>query len=334
MIAVAWSGDVFTIDSATGMGTQIGNTGFSNGSGIGTNAMTIANGTVWVAYSTSNASCEFQTVNTTTGAATTISTGTVNVRGFAFDGVSTFYVIASGALHSVDPTTGVSTLIGPLGLSLVQGLAHDGTTLYGWGLTAGLMTIDTATGAATDVSSTNGGTANSSDGQFLTANPAGDLFVGRDSLYAVDKTNGASTVIGTGGYADVRGADFLCQVSVVGPGCPGTMGVPELSLNSCPASPGQITTFTSNGLPNAVYGVALGFPSVAIPFPNGCIYHVGANSIFVISALDASGQELLNLIPNVPAGFTGLTMRTQSLMFDIGAPRRFVVTRGLEFTFQ
>ncbi len=337
MIGVSWGGDVYSIDSTTGTGTQIGSTGFASGSGIGTNSMAIAQGTVWVTYNSGINMTDFQTVNRSTGAATTISSAPIDIRGFAHDGASTFYAIANSTvdtLYRVDPTTGAMTFVGATGFTGIQGLAHDGTSLYAWDLFDGLLVIDTTTGVATDVSAVNGGLASVASAQFLAVDTAGNLLTGRSNLFSVDKTNGSATLIGTGGYSDVRGADFTCEITTIGPGCPGTLGIPQISMNPCPASPGRITATTSNGTPNGVYGIGLGFSNVTIPFPNGCVYYVGANSLFLLSVLDGSGQETFNLISMVPAGFSGLVLRTQSLVQDSGAPGGFVATPGLEFTLQ
>ena len=57
--------------------------------------------------------------------------------------------------------TGVGTLIGSTGLeALVSITFSSGGTLYGWDGTVGAVTINTATGLATDVNPNQGGTLN------------------------------------------------------------------------------------------------------------------------------------------------------------------------------
>ena len=52
LIAVEWDGDVYSIDAATGNGTLIGQTGFTNASQQGHNAMAVdGSGTIWVTFS-------------------------------------------------------------------------------------------------------------------------------------------------------------------------------------------------------------------------------------------------------------------------------------------
>ena len=52
LIGVEWDGDVWSIDAATGDGTMIGQTGYTNASLQGHNSMAIdAAGTIWVTFS-------------------------------------------------------------------------------------------------------------------------------------------------------------------------------------------------------------------------------------------------------------------------------------------
>lgn len=88
--------------------------------------------------------------------------GTINnglIIGIAMDGDGHLYGIDLGddQLYSINPATGLGTLIGPVGLDLnyAQDIAYDRDngvlygTLYERGGSGGLYTIDTSTGAAT-----------------------------------------------------------------------------------------------------------------------------------------------------------------------------------------
>jgi hypothetical protein len=112
-----------------------------------------------------------------------------------------------GNLITVDPVTGMGTVVGPMGAGVMPALAVDPTTgiMYA-GRGAGvpdLYTVDSATGAATLIGSTGlgfaaiGGMEFNTDGTLYAAiNIAGDGGTGSDHLAIIDETTGATTVIG------------------------------------------------------------------------------------------------------------------------------------------
>jgi hypothetical protein len=113
-------------------------------------------------------------------------------------------------LFTIDTQTGMGTFVGQvdhyqIGIQAMA-FAPDGT-LYGWGvMNYGLITINPATGAFTDVNPSVG----ASDIQGMTFGPDGTLYGVRDSLYRIDKTTGITTRISSGGgFADVRGIAFM-----------------------------------------------------------------------------------------------------------------------------
>jgi hypothetical protein len=136
-----------------------------------------------------------------------------SVRALAFSPGGVLYAVncRPGAglqphdLYTINVATGVGTLIGHTGDG-VQGLAFSpGGVLYGWDVVLGLVTINTATGAATDVNPAIGGTG---DIQSIIFGPDGKLYGGCNALYIIDPTTGAYTLVGSGGYSDVRGLEF------------------------------------------------------------------------------------------------------------------------------
>ena len=122
-----------------------------------------------------------------------------------------WYVLGSDFnLYSVDTLTGVTTLIGPLGIApaFCPGLTYDKTTstLYAGALigsypdfTFGLYTVNTSTGTATLVA--NG----DSTGTFteIACNATGQMYAlehrpsANGRLWSIDKTTAALTLIGT-----------------------------------------------------------------------------------------------------------------------------------------
>lgn len=113
---------------------------------------------------------------------------------------------SQGNLIAIDASSGVGTVIGPMGVGPVPSLAIDpktGTMYAGGG--AGLpdlYRVDATTGAATFVGNTGLGFAAIGALDFMRAdlfaavNLAGDGGTGSDHLALIDETSGAATVIG------------------------------------------------------------------------------------------------------------------------------------------
>ena len=80
---------------------------------------------------------------------------------------------------------------------------NSGGTLYGWDGTAGLVTIDTDTGLATDVNPNQGGTLNI---QGIAFGSDGILYGACNNLYKINTSTGVWTHVG-GGYDDIRGLE-------------------------------------------------------------------------------------------------------------------------------
>lgn len=218
ILGVSFSGAAYDINSATGSGVSIG----SNG---GFNALAVSpGGTVWGA-STSN----LWSINPLTGAGTVgpaiSGMGGISIRGLAFSPGGQLFAINNGGaasstsccddLFRIDVATGNATLVGSTGFAGIQALAYGSGMLYGWevgssGVGAGLITLSISTGAGTDVNLGMGGS--SGDIQGLAFSPQGILYGARDALYTVNTSTGAITLIGSGGYSDVRGIEFTSAV--------------------------------------------------------------------------------------------------------------------------
>lgn len=145
------SDQLLTIDTATGVGTDVGSLGaaFSGSFGLSFSP----DGTLFGVESRNQ---QLLTINTMTGAATVVGPlGFANVRGIAFgpDGTLFGQEGSTNQLLTINTSTGAATAVGALGFGRVVGLAFspDGT-LFGTDLpTHQLLTINTTTGAATAV---------------------------------------------------------------------------------------------------------------------------------------------------------------------------------------
>jgi len=246
MIGVSWTGTVYSVDSVSGTGFMIGVSGYSQ-----VNNMAKSPSGVIYACAGYGVPCTVVEINPTTGAGTNVSTTTLNsVRGMAYMG-STLYAIndSSGTgvgiddLYTLDPITGVASFIGSTGFSGVQGIASANGQLYGWDIGLGLLTINASTGAAADVNTGLGGTGGI---QNLCSNSAGALFGGQNSLYSIDAITGAYTLIGGGGYSDLRGLEFTGG------------GTPSFTLTKTGTCPGLVTLSSANGTANSTVAVLSG----------------------------------------------------------------------------
>ncbi|MCW5519642.1 T9SS type A sorting domain-containing protein [Aureitalea sp. L0-47] len=152
--------ELVIIDTATGAATSVGPlTGLLAGhfpEGISLDPTT---GTMY-ALSTDGATTQLYTVDTTTGTLTPVGAGTGNSLGIWLEidnsGVGYMADVGDDNLYSVDLSTGVGTLIGPLGVDInfVQEATVDPTTdiLYAGiydGANTVISTVDKNTGAAT-----------------------------------------------------------------------------------------------------------------------------------------------------------------------------------------
>jgi len=226
LIAVSWSNTssgVFIIDAKTGTGERVGlAVGFVGLNSLARNSSgdLISAGT----RRTDRATPILVRIDPTTGFATQLATldlgGPTSVYALAFSPSDVLYAITNrtpGAtspqdLFTIDPESGRGTLVGRTGRSFLAGLAFSPEgVLYGWDSRAGLVTIDLSSGIAISASPGAGGTP---DIQTLAFAPNGDLFGARDALFAIDRSTGAFSLIGGGGYSDVRGMEFIGPAQV------------------------------------------------------------------------------------------------------------------------
>lgn len=211
LVGVSFNGTLVTVDPATGVGSPLGSLGFNWAGGLAriedvlyTNDL---GGALW--------KIDPWTGTSTAGPAT--SPVLNSIRAMTADRYGTLYVIQNGGgqistttpdqLYAVNPRTGAATLVGSTSTFVgIQGIAFRGNVLYGWDTNAGLVTISTATGATVDVNASIGATV---DIQELACLPGGALCGARHNLYTIDTATGAPTLVGTGGYSDLRGIEYV-----------------------------------------------------------------------------------------------------------------------------
>jgi hypothetical protein len=215
-IAVEWNSSnspVYRIDENTGLGERIGYSGFSN-----LNSMALNSSNVF--YSVGGASKNtLISIDPNTGQGTRVATLSVSdIRGLAFSPNDVLYagVGAAGMLYTIDVTSGVATFINsPDGWGIQSldfspnGILYSFDMHYSNGYGLGLVTVDTKTGKKTDVNPTVSGYSN--EAQTLAFGPNG-LYGACSSLYKIDTVTGVSTLVGGGGYSDIRGMAYETYV--------------------------------------------------------------------------------------------------------------------------
>ena len=108
----------------------------------------------------------------------------------------------------MNPSSGAATPVGTItGFTYVQALDFDDATgtLYGWDQYSGLLTINPASGAGSDVNPSLAGPTMMS----LVVLPNGAMVGGQQALYSIDKVTGEATQIGASTLNNVRGIEVL-----------------------------------------------------------------------------------------------------------------------------
>lgn len=216
ILGVSFSGAVFDVNPGTGAATQLA------ASGPSFNSLASDGAAYWSVEAFGG---RLSTIDPTTGAATlgpalTGLADETSIRGMAYFGGSLYAIQNTGgatsigldSLYRVDPITGAATFVGATGVTGLQALAADSSgELYGWDVDFGLMKINSATGVATDVSASVGGSSDTV--QALAFSGTGVLYGARNSLYTIDTATGTLTLVGAiSGSPDIRGIEFIAAV--------------------------------------------------------------------------------------------------------------------------
>jgi hypothetical protein len=203
---------LFVVASSNGSTTFVGNFGFT----VLADAFK-PDGTLYGMIDTGSSGGQLATVNTLTGATTPIGspTGISNLDAIAFTPTGTLYAasFATNSLYTVNPSTGVASLVGNLGFTGVMDLAWDSrnSTMYAiesLGAGSALYSLNLSTGAGTFVTATPGdgclmGLAIDSANRFL----ATDYCSNSSPLFQINTTTGALTNLGNTGIANSMGGD-------------------------------------------------------------------------------------------------------------------------------
>jgi len=252
IIAVSWPGDVHTIDSSNGVGTLL------NGSRSFASLNACAKNAAGVFYSASNTT--LVTVDPVTGVVAGGPTMALSsIRGMAFGPGDVLYAYndegfgSPDVLYTINTTTGATTQIGLASDTGIQGLAIDSQgRAYAWDVAHGLATVNLATGATADVSG-QGGTG---DIQCIAFDANDNLWGARAGLYSINTGDGSFSLVGSGGYSDVRGMDFI-----------GGGGGYRLRVNG--QCPGTITISWDGAEPNQQQGVIFATNQGSFAIPSG-----------------------------------------------------------------
>ena len=251
-----------------------------------------------------NVNSDLYTVNTATGATTSLGPIGFAVTGLAVDPTTgTLYGSTSmqspsnpGSIIAINKATGAGTLVGSIGMpgEEVADLTFDAAgTLYGWTEIFGddLVTINTATGAATVVG--NSGLFTFGSG---IADVNGTLFYSGEGVWGdlrtVDKSTGLTTVVST-----LQGAPSNTDAIAAMAAHPDTGVLFGVALNDTdvvhPAylvtintATGAITTV--GALPNDFDAIAFDTPPIIVGYPD-----LGPGSAAVVSDPFHPGSSVL-----------------------------------------
>ncbi len=203
-------GELVSIDLVTGSGTLIGALPETMTEAVydGINQRLYAQG--------SNGSFQLYEIDPTDGTQISVVSTTGAYNGMEFVGGTLYASIIAGGgspsdLATVDPATGVASIIGPTGFSAVTGLAYDSGsgTLYGVlgggnAASGSFVTINMVTGAATIIGPTGydkvGSIEFGSDGNLYGGLTSTDG-TAPGSLILVNTSTGAASVVGNTTYS-------------------------------------------------------------------------------------------------------------------------------------
>ncbi len=196
LIAPTTDGHVYRINESTGAATEIGNNSGSWFFGISIDSSGTYYANDWGAgYS----HLSLTTIDPSTGLkGSDIASGTLALKDIAFSPTDILYAVQDSSgpdqLGTIDTTTGAFTPVGDRVEEYAGGMTFIGSTLYA-DASGGLSTVDITSGVVTDVNPSVG------DGGWTGLAYDGGVLYGvlGNSLYSIDTSTGAETLIGSDG---------------------------------------------------------------------------------------------------------------------------------------
>lgn len=190
-------------------------------------------------------------------------------------------------LYTIDPTTGATTLVGTLPVTMFD-IAINGFSMYGTDNLQHLYSINAGTAAGTDL----GGTGAAVNALVFGSN--GTLYgAGGDGLYTINTTSAAATLVGTGSYSSAGDLEFVGGILYL-----------TSYLNSSTDQLFQINPATGSG---TLIG-SIGFANVwGLAYVDGVMYGFtnpgsGSPQVISINLSTGAGTALHNYSP----GFDGV----------------------------
>ncbi len=212
IIGVSWDADTYTVDSTTGEGVFLGD---ANAERL--NAMAASRSALMLATGPGG---DIWSIDPDTGRGRRFHESFLSqVISFTFANEGDRFMYAAQLESSVHTDiyeldlsvprgdSSIKRLIGRLPSTQLLGMATspDGV-VYAWDRVRGLVILDPTGPSIIDVNSQIGG---STDIQSIEFSPDGRLFAARDALWEIDPRTAESTLIGSGGYEDLRGIGWI-----------------------------------------------------------------------------------------------------------------------------
>lgn len=334
LIAVTFTGNAVTVHSRTGLGQILGTTGHTGHNSMARHGNALY--TVEQVGTGPSAQRFLDVVDDVTGVATRTVAIARDLRGLAPGNSTTLLAIAENGnndeLVRVSVATGAIAVIGSTGFGAVQGLTVRNGQVFAWDLVFGLIRIDPATGAGTDVDPAVG--TNGAGIQFLATMSDGRVIGGQNSIFELDLATGVPTLRGSGAYNDLRGAEErFGVVYTFGVGCGATMNLPQgqpqggstivtSSTGHGSGAPGMLFVGFSD---NAYLGAPLPLRLDAFLGTIDCFAYAGPD---VSVAASANQFGFLGVPIAVPAGAQGLVFHVQHLSLSALAPGGLVFSNA------
>ncbi len=204
-------GDVYKINPKTGQTTRIGTTGLNQN--LWHSMARDSQGRIFSAYGYWSVPYAIYEINPSTGQATFVSqTALKGISGLAFGPGDVLFAVNDRAapvsygpddLHTIDLATGSDALIGPTNLVSMGSLVYGQGSLWGYDGDLGLVNLDSATGAATDVNPSFVGPRDFNESYCFSDDAV--LYEVDAGLWVQDTLTGVPTFVGPLNYFGILG---------------------------------------------------------------------------------------------------------------------------------